>query len=93
MLAEIVEHAKWVVGKFNEHLEWIATYGAKTRRGKVVVPSSPIDLEGLTRELLPAGVELPRHIVVMAKVEAARFMGETDEALGILKARLWPEAQ
>jgi hypothetical protein len=91
MLAEMVEHAEFVATKFNEHLAWMATYGAKNKRGKVVVPTSPIDLAGRTRELLPAGVELARHIVVMAKVEASRFMGETHEALGILRARLWPE--
>jgi hypothetical protein len=91
MLAEMVGHAEFVVTTFNEHLAWMATYGAKHKRGKVVVPASPIDLEGLTRELLPTGVELARHIVVMAKVEASRFMGETHEALGMLRARLWPD--
>ncbi len=92
MLAEMVGHAEFVLTTFNEHLEWLATYGAKNQRGKVIGPASPIDLAGLRRELLPAGVDLARHIVVMAKVEASRFMGETQEALGLLRARLWPDA-
>jgi hypothetical protein len=35
-------------------------------------------------------VDLARHIVVMAQAEAAEFLGETRQALALVRAHLWP---
>jgi hypothetical protein len=91
MLTQNVELADRVVEMFNAQLDWLTTYAKKNKRGKVELPAQAIDLESLKRELIPAGVDLASHIVAMTKVETARFMGETHEALAMLKARLWPQ--
>jgi hypothetical protein len=63
--------------------------GTKRKLPRLAV--EPIDLEALRRASTLAGVELARHIVVMAQAEAAEFMGETRQALALVRARLWPE--
>jgi hypothetical protein len=63
--------------------------GTKRKLPRLAV--EPIDLEALRRASTLARVELARHIVVMAQAEAAEFMGETRQALALVRARLWPE--
>jgi hypothetical protein len=91
LLSDSLETAELAVTMFNDQLEWLAFLASKTKKRKAPLPAEPIDLDTLKQAITPHGVDLARHIVVMAKVEAARFMGATEEALGILRARLWPE--
>jgi hypothetical protein len=94
-LAASLQSAEQVVMIFNDHLDYLAwrrsesTKGTKRRLPPLSV--EPIDLEELRQAIASAGVDLARHIVVMAQAEAAEFLGEKQEALGILRARLWPE--
>jgi hypothetical protein len=99
-LAASLTHAEQVVLIFNDHLDylaWLRTEGTRrvkgTRRKLPPLPIAPIDLDGLKAAITPAGVDLARHIVVMAQAEAAEFLGETRQALQLLRKRLWPEEQ
>jgi hypothetical protein len=96
-LAESLQSAEQVVRLFNDHLDylaWLRTEGTRrvkgTRRKLPPLPIEPIDLDGLRAAITPAGVELARHIVVMAQAEAAEFLGETRQALALVRAHLWP---
>jgi hypothetical protein len=51
----------------------------------------PIDLDALKAAITSAGIDLARHIVVMAQAEAADFLGEPRQALALVRSRLWPE--
>jgi hypothetical protein len=93
-LATSLTHAEQVVRLFNDHLDylaWLRTESTKRRLPPLSV--EPIDLEALWQAITPAGVDLARHIVVMAQAEAAEFLGETRQALQLLRKRLWPEEQ
>jgi hypothetical protein len=52
---------------------------------------APRDLAELRQAIQPIGVDLARHIVVMARGEAMDFLGETRQSLAMVRARLWPE--
>jgi hypothetical protein len=56
------------------------------------LPVAPIDLDALRQSTTPAGLDLARHMVVMAQAEAAEFLGETGQALALVRALLWPVA-
>jgi hypothetical protein len=93
-LASSLRHAEQVVMIFNDHLDyltWLRTESTKRTKGRLPPLSvEPIDLEALWQAITPAGVDLARHIVVMAQAEAAEFLGETRQALALVRARLWP---
>jgi hypothetical protein len=99
-LAASLQQAEQVVALFNDHLDYLAwrrTESAqRTDKGKKrKLPPlllAPIDLDGLKASIQPAGIDLARHIVVMAEAEAAEFMGETRQAFDLMRARLWPQA-
>jgi hypothetical protein len=95
-LAASLQSAEQVVTIFNDHLDyltWQRTAGVKGKKRKLPpLRVEPIDLEELRRPIAPAGIDLARHIVVMAQAEAAEFLGETRQALALVRARLWPEA-
>jgi hypothetical protein len=100
LLAESLQSAEQVVRLFNDHLDylaWLRTEGTRrvkgTRRKLPPLPIEPIDLDGLRAAITPAGVELARHIVVMAQAEAAEFLGETRQALALVRAHLWLSAR
>jgi hypothetical protein len=99
-LAGALMNLDQVVTLFNQQLDWRTwrcneCKGAKKRTTSKASPEpspvAPIDLDGLKQALIPAGLDLAQHIVVMAKAEAADFMGERREALALVRARLWPE--
>jgi hypothetical protein len=100
-LAAALQHAEQVVMIFNDHLDYLAWQrtvsgkgNAKGKKRKLPLLSvEPINLEGLRQAITPAGVDLARHIVVMAQAEAAEFLGETRQALALVRAHLWPGAQ
>jgi hypothetical protein len=94
-LAGAIETAEKVVLLFNDHLDyliWLRSESAKGRRRKSPpLPVAPIDSDELKAAITPAGIDLARHIVVMAQAEAAEFLGETRQALALVRAHLWPE--
>jgi hypothetical protein len=93
-LAGALENAGRVVALVNDELDWRyrkRSAGTKGRQRKLPpLPVEPIDLEQLRQSTTPAGIDLARHIVVMAQAEAAEFLGETRQALRLVRARLWP---
>jgi hypothetical protein len=98
-LAAALQNAEQVVTIFNDHLDYLAwqrtdsTKGKNTKRKKQKLPPlpvEPIDLEELQGAIQPAGIDLASHIVVMAQAEAAEFLGEYQEALALVRTRLWP---
>jgi hypothetical protein len=95
-LADWIEIAEQVVTLFHDHvdwLRWLRTERPKGRKRKLPpLAVAPIDLEELKAAITPAGVELARHMVVMAQAEAAEFLGETRQALALVRAHLWPGA-
>jgi hypothetical protein len=95
MLAAALQHAAQVVTIFNDHrdyLTWVRTQKAMGKhRTSPPLPVAPIDLDGLESAITPAGIDLARHIVVMAQAEAAEFLGETRQALALVRSHLWPD--
>jgi hypothetical protein len=94
-LARAVEDVERVAMLFNDDLDyraWQRTEGAKGKqpKGRKVPPLAvePIDIEEIRQATVPAGIELARHIVVMARAEAMEFLGETRQALEIVRAQL-----
>jgi hypothetical protein len=77
-LAGAVENAEQVVELFNDELDWRTwkrAEGAKGKRQKrPALAVEPLDLDELRAAIEPIGVDLARHIVVMAQAEAAEFM-------------------
>jgi hypothetical protein len=94
-LAGALENAAQVVELFNDELDWQnwkRTEGAKGKRKKLpALTVEPLDLAELRQAIQPIGVDLARHIVVMARAEAMEFQGETRQALAMVRAQLWPE--
>jgi hypothetical protein len=94
-LAAALQHARQVATIFNDHLDyltWQRTADTKSKKQKFApLAVEPIDLEELQQAITPASVDLARHIVVMAQAEAAEFLGETRQALALVRTRLWPE--
>jgi len=90
LLADSLDAAELVVTLFNDQLKWLAEMVPANMR-KAAPPAELIDLVELRRAVSPHALDLARHLVTMARVEAAEYMGENQQALGILRARLWPE--
>jgi hypothetical protein len=100
-LAESIATAEKVATLFNDHLDWLSwlaterTTGTKGKRSKQrklsPLPVQPIDFAELREAITPAGIALARHMVVMAQAEAAEFLGETRQALALVRAHLWPD--
>jgi hypothetical protein len=55
------------------------------------VCGEPLDVEGVRRDVGSAVIDLTDQIVVVARAEAAVFMGEQAQAAGIIRRRVWPE--
>jgi hypothetical protein len=95
-LAESIATGEQIIALFNDHLvglRWLRTKWAKGKtRKSPPLAVAPIDLDALKQAITPAGVDLARHIVVMAQAEAAEFLGETRQALQLVRAYLWPDA-
>jgi hypothetical protein len=93
-LAAALQSAEQVMAIFNDHLDYLAwrrTESVKDKKQKLApLPVEPIDLAELKAAIQPAGIDLARHIVVMAQAEAAEFLGETRQAFALVRARLWP---
>jgi hypothetical protein len=94
-LAASLQSAEQVVTIFNDHLDYLTWQRRESGKGKrrklPPLPVEPINLDELKAVITPAGIELARHIVVMAQAEAAEFLGETRQALALVRTRLWPE--
>jgi hypothetical protein len=95
-LAVAIARAEQVLLLFNEHLDWLdwerAASNETTKRKLPPLAVEPLDLAALRHTSTLAGTELARHLVVMAQAEAADFLGETRQALQLVRARLWPAA-
>jgi hypothetical protein len=95
MLTDSLETAESVVAMFNEQLDWNTWLRSERKGGKSTkkMPppaAAPIDLAVLKEAAAPMGMELAHHLVAMARADAASFMGESNEALAIMRSRLWP---
>jgi hypothetical protein len=91
LLVDALDACASIIKLGNDQLAWVVELANQTKQRKVVLPAAPIDLAEVKQTVTPHALDLARHLVVMAKVEAAEFIGENQEALALLKARLWPQ--